>query len=639
MKKRLPLYIFLLFLKFAASQTQSLKWVKPFSTQPGKFVSGIDIAVDTSGNVYSIGSYQFATDFDPGLMTYTLPIGANTNGYVSKLDPNGNFLWARALRYLGNDITGSVGVFALGVAVDKVGNVFVCGQFNGPIDFDPGIGSYILNTSNSPASFVLMLDIQGNFLWAKKVGEDILDVVNDIKVDNIGNPHITGLFSQKILVAKLDPLGNITWSVTAGGNTLPASGIAIAVDAIGNVYATGRGGGGCDFDPGPLTFSFAPIGSPLFIAKYNSNGTFIWAGQQSAIGCLNEGRDIEVDKNGNMYILDFMIGGGAPSTAGDMDPGVGTYTIVNSFSLATTSNLRMAVSKLANNGNLLWVASYPNSDIFAIGLELDANANAYVAGDYLGVCDFDPGLAVFNLSPASPGGLAPFMLTLNTFGQFAAVQQDSAYTGNSITVKNDFVYETGVYGITSDFNFEPGSFTISSVGAQDVFVSKKSLCTSSLSAGSSASVICAGQNATLTGAGGQSYFWSMGNNSPVVSVSPSTTTTYTLSGIDTLGCFGSVYFTQNVNICTAVKTFESQDAGNVLFPNPNLGVFSIKADIQSEKAIYELRDTNGILIEQGSKNSENNLYTFRLAEQYPSGIYIFSLIENGRKNFYKLLLR
>ncbi|MBP9069903.1 MAG: SBBP repeat-containing protein, partial [Bacteroidia bacterium] len=73
----------------------------------GNFVWGVSMGsgandratamkVDGSGNVYTTGSFEGMMDFDPGAGTFNItPFGSGgTDVFVSKLNANGNFVWA-----------------------------------------------------------------------------------------------------------------------------------------------------------------------------------------------------------------------------------------------------------------------------------------------------------------------------------------------------------------------------------------------------------------------------------------------------------------------------------------------------------------------------------------------------------------
>lgn len=68
-----------------------------------------------------------------------------------------------------------------------------------------------------------------------------------------------------------------------------------------------------------------------------------------------------------------------------------------------------------------------------------------------------------------------------------------------------------------------------------------------VTASASPATICEGSSSTLTGGGAQSYLWNPGALPGNPSVSPITTTTYTVSGTDGNGCVGTAMATVTVN--------------------------------------------------------------------------------------------
>ena len=103
-------------------------WAKQFGgCQSGTSNS---VAVDAAGNVYTTGVYQFNADFDPGPVYYRLSYAGANDAYINKLDPSGNFVWAKPLGGASDD-------FSYSVALDPLGNIYTTGYFGGVADFDP----------------------------------------------------------------------------------------------------------------------------------------------------------------------------------------------------------------------------------------------------------------------------------------------------------------------------------------------------------------------------------------------------------------------------------------------------------------------------------------------------------------------
>ncbi|MBK7391281.1 MAG: SBBP repeat-containing protein [Bacteroidetes bacterium] len=58
---------------------------------------GYSITLDKSGNILTTGRFYGQVDFDPGIGTNYLTAGSILDVFISKLDSNGNFLWANRM--------------------------------------------------------------------------------------------------------------------------------------------------------------------------------------------------------------------------------------------------------------------------------------------------------------------------------------------------------------------------------------------------------------------------------------------------------------------------------------------------------------------------------------------------------------
>src|SRR5690554_964869 len=107
MKKLFTLLIFYVPSVILVAQTSSIDWVKRIGGNYDEFQG--DIHVDNSGDIIYTGSFMGTVDFDPGLGTYelsssgyTTPPYISPDVFVSKLDENGSFLWAKSLGGVAN---------------------------------------------------------------------------------------------------------------------------------------------------------------------------------------------------------------------------------------------------------------------------------------------------------------------------------------------------------------------------------------------------------------------------------------------------------------------------------------------------------------------------------------------------------
>jgi hypothetical protein len=150
------------------------------------------ITLDGSGNIYTTGIFKYTSDFDPGAGTYTLTSPSNTDDiFISKLDGNGNFVWARSMGSTSTDLGYSI-------ATDASGNVYTTGVFRSTVDFDPGAGTFSLTAAGSDDIFISKLDAAGNFITAKQIGGTGNEVGASLVTDAFGSLHLAGSFNSTV---------------------------------------------------------------------------------------------------------------------------------------------------------------------------------------------------------------------------------------------------------------------------------------------------------------------------------------------------------------------------------------------------------------------------------------------------------
>ncbi len=136
------------------------------------------------------------------------------------------------------------------------------------------------------------------------------------------------------------------------------------------------------------------------------------------------------------------------------------------------------------------------------------------------------------------------------------------------------------------------------------------------------SLMCVGQTATLTANGtSTSYTWNPGGTGSSISVTPSSTTIYTVTGSDANGCENNATVTQNVSLCTGINQLTTSNNDITLFPNPSSSNVTVQTD-EDIQTIYVL-NTLGVLVKT------ENTKTFSI-EKLSSGIYfIYIKTEKG----------
>lgn len=391
--------------------------------------TGMSINTDNIGNSYIIGYFQGTVDFDPGPGTFNLTSAGGNDIFVSKLDPSGNFLWAKRMG------GGSVD-YGECLAIDIFGNVYTTGLFAGTSDFDPGPGTFNM-TAGGADIFVSKLNTLGDFVWAKQMGGGPSgDGGYSITVDSLGNVYTTGYFtgtgdfdpgpgffnlvtasaSHDIFVSKLDTFGNFVWAKQMGGPD-EDHGLSVALDDFGNIYTTGTFYDTVDFDPDTGVFNLSSLGNKdVFISKLGPAGNLIWA-KNIGSPFHDYGRALAVNNYNNIYIT------GNFGTTVDFDPGPAI------FNLTANGSTDVFILKLNSSGSFVWAGNMGGATIDdCYSISLDSFENVYTTGLFQNTADFNPGPGVFNLNSA--GAYEIFVSKLGPC--VSAPNQPSFISGNIV---------------------------------------------------------------------------------------------------------------------------------------------------------------------------------------------------------------
>jgi hypothetical protein len=288
------------------------------------------------------------------------------------------------------------------VALDGAGNVYLTGTTQSP-DFPTTAGAD-RTLDGEKDVFVTKLAPDGHVVYSTYLGGSCDDVARAIAVDPAGNAYVTGRLNggqcyldvpNGVLVAKLDPAGNLVYASVFGGRLADSSiGQAIAVDTTGHAYVAGVASSDThDFPTTPGAFrtvecaNVYPFAGDVFVSKLSADGT---AFEYSTIICGtgDEGPDgIAVDAAGHAYV--------AGTTASSDFPLVHPIVATRGGGSVGVTGF---VTKLDVDGSRLLYSTYlGGSESAAIaGIALDPAGNAYVTGETDSM-DF----------PTTPGALQP----------------------------------------------------------------------------------------------------------------------------------------------------------------------------------------------------------------------------------------
>ncbi len=147
------------------------------------------------------------------------------------------------------------------------------------------------------------------------------------------------------------------------------------------------------------------------------------------------------------------------------------------------------------------------------------------------------------------------------------------------------------------------------------------------------SSVCAGQVATLTASGANSYSWSTSQTATMITVTPASTTVYTVTGTSSVGCKNTATLSVNVVTCTILPSNDIALFEFSIFPNPAKTVLNVTSVPGKKK--MQITDVAGkIVLEAESNDMSTTVDVSALSK----GVYIFIMIQNDVKYSERLLI-
>ncbi len=279
---------------------------------------GRSICTDTAGYVYVGGRLEDTVYFIDTILNCV-----EDNAFLAKLSPDGELVWVKWYRYCS---------LITAMCFDHENNLCVTGNYYLYID----LGDTILYTNHADTGycsnqFIAKYDTDGNLLWAKSnTGVYISgysNPVHNITVDNENNILITGrcieelqYFDTSIVITTLDSalvtypypywyyyyasIGFLA-KYSSDGNFLWVKELggsscepaSVKTDNSDNIFVTGQFNNTAYFD----TIMIEPYGYDIFLVKYSSDGDLQWV--ETAGGSAGDkGFDISVDNDNNVYL-------------------------------------------------------------------------------------------------------------------------------------------------------------------------------------------------------------------------------------------------------------------------------------------------------------------------------------------------
>lgn len=390
------------------SSTGAFLWARKISDT--NITDEGSLKTDAAGNSYVVTSFTGSATLGSSLTS-----SGSSDVVIVKYNTSGTVQWATKAGGAGADK-------GTGITVDASGNSYITGSFSGTGNF--GITSLV--SSGNTDGFVAMLNPSGVFVWAQKLGGAAADEGRGIAIDANGEVYVAGNFNgnftfgittlthggnQDIFLAAYTSGGIPKWAGRAGSNNRDRVN-GLGIDAAGNLYLGGHFNGAPTFGTG---ISIPNSGSQdIFLAKYNSSGTALWATKAGG-GGTEELHDLHVDKDGHLYLTgsysgnNISIGGPLPNSVGALD---------------------IFAAQYSSDGNPVWgIGAGSALDDRGFGITSDAARNMYVTGYFQGNTTNFGGIVIPN-----KGGEETFISQLIPLLRTTSVTAGAYCPGQAITV-------------------------------------------------------------------------------------------------------------------------------------------------------------------------------------------------------------
>jgi len=298
------------------------------------YVTAFDLVIYNDTYIYISGYFFGTADIDPSegvdLHTATSGSGNISDGYLIKIDMDGNYVWGRTFGAEGT-------AYCFDVAVDGSGNPCASGTFENTVDLDPTDGVQHHTSNGWGDTYIVKFLADGDWDWSVSFGGDSWDQINGMVADSEGNIYANGGFASTSVDFDPDPVGDKTvynqgqydgflskfdkdgdflW-VDIFGESLHDNTWDVTLDSSGNIIMGGHFQGTMDFDPkGGGAMHISVGNSDAYVVKLTSDGDFIWGESWGSTGnensqCVRVGMNGLIHAAGNFEgTVDFEPGSG-----------------------------------------------------------------------------------------------------------------------------------------------------------------------------------------------------------------------------------------------------------------------------------------------------------------------------------------
>lgn len=383
----------------------------------------------------------------------TLYSNGNNDIFIAKFDASGTNLWSKQLG--GNYAQLDNHEDAKGVYDPNCNCIYIAGKFKNTIIFGQGIG--LVSSGAASDNFLARMDLDGNFIWARKLGGPGIENSPVVNVSPSGKVYILTQMEDSAYfgsfhvppggtIAQYDSLGNCLWAEHKFTAPVIVNTNGVFLDFIGSdllIYGNFRS------VPFQLDTSalFTNGNYDAFLARTDSLGGLKWVKKFGYSGSDYIG-GLSVDNAGLIYFI-------------------GTFSDSINFGLNSmySSSTDISLTKFDQNGNVIWAKQlFANGNLQAGNTILsDGDGNFYISGLFSGSASF----GTFNVSTTNTYDM--FVARYNPNGDCLGVRHFGRASNQALCVDNtNSVYISGAFYNTISI----GSTNLTSYLGQDIYLAK-----------------------------------------------------------------------------------------------------------------------------------------------------------------------
>ncbi|MBL4560870.1 MAG: T9SS type A sorting domain-containing protein [Labilibaculum sp.] len=367
-----------------------LLWIKQIGGNLNSNANAYCIFIDKEKNIFVSGTFYDQTIFGLGETNETTLFGNKGEIFFAKYDQNGQLIWAKSI---GGDEDDNPG--GKDLIVDVSGNIYITGGYSGEVTFGEGELNETTITGGISDIFLAKFNPTGILVWVKCAKSNYANASNALDLDNDCNIYLTGIYynnatfekglpnettlnnnNVSAFIAKYNNNGDLIWAISPFISEYSDVGYDIKVNNEGDILFAGYFTNTITLGEGtPNKMQLTSSGDEdILLAKYSSEGNFIWA--KTAIGSTGGDRiySIDTDNYSNIFLTGYY--------SDNITFGTNERNTSTLFNLGSSD---LFLAKLSSNGEFIWATS-SGGEGWEQGssVTVDELGNSFITGFYSG---------------------------------------------------------------------------------------------------------------------------------------------------------------------------------------------------------------------------------------------------------------